>query len=239
MLWGAGQQRKNGWACITVMVGLWAWATAVLAAGALGAHAVSADFHVYINDRKESGHPWHGPGDIFVMKGKVATHLPDAPSAVLCIVRKDGSTTCPGRRSGSGVDKASEQRKEGSGPPASAPRGLEAWVNRPPSPCPSSRDCDFKAIALPPDEIFGVVVIDPAMVFINLVDAVVVTRKLLSEKEPEVVAFDGRLREALAKLAPPGPFESKRRLRQFPVRTLDECRKGCKFTQSELLIEPH
>ena len=59
-------------------------------------------------------------------------------------------------------------------------------------------------------------------------------------------AFDKRARRISAahaqtviggSVALSGPFEAKRRLRKFEVRTLDECSKGCKFSQSELTID--
>lgn len=197
-----------------------------------------ASFQVIINPRKDSGHPWHGPGDLFVLGGKMVTHLPEAPGAVLCIVTQDGKASCPGQREDTSINvvpPSTPDKPKSAIPGRDKLPGLKS--KKPVSPCPSAYDCEFDDITLPDDEVFGVVVIDPALAFINLVDAVIVTRRPMTKKTPEVLAFDPQLRDAVNALAPPGPFEAKRRQRQFQVRTLDECRQGCKFTQSEITID--
>jgi hypothetical protein len=205
-----------------------------------------AGFYVQINPRKDSGHPWHGPGDLFVLGGKMVTHFPEAPGAVLCIVTLSGEASCPGQREGaaqpaaaaSAAPKRSASAPEGGKSPMPGLGKLPVVMGKKPqSPCPSAYNCEFDEIKLPDEDMFGLVVIDPAMTVINLVDAVVVTRTRRTKKDPEVRAFDEQLREAVNKLAPPGPFEVKRRLRQFEVRTLNECSKGCKFSQSEITID--
>jgi hypothetical protein len=202
--------------------------------------AKQADFYVQVNQRKDSGHPWHGPGDLFVLGGKMVTHLPEAPGAVLCIVLPDGTASCPGQRGETAVaPKPAPEPASAPAPRKGPPPGLSKFMaKKPASPCPSAYSCEFENIALPSDDMFGVVVIDPAMALINLVDAVIVTRSYRTKKDADVVAFDEKLRAAVNQLAPPGPFESKRRLRKFEVRTLNECRKGCKFSQSEITIDP-
>lgn len=200
--------------------------------------AKQADFYVLINPRKDSGHPWHGPGDLFVLGGKMVTHLPEAPGAVLCIVLPDGAASCPGQRDNAAAAVTAPE-------PASSPAsgkgtrpGLSKFMAKKlASPCPSAYSCEFESIALPADDLFGVVIIDPAMALINLVDAVIVTRTYRTKKDADVVAFDNKLRVAVNQLAPPGPFEAKRRQRKFEVRTLNECRKGCRLSQSELTID--
>lgn len=222
--------------------------TRPVAAGELSASASKATFHVLVNQRKESGHAWHGPGDLFVAGGKIATHLPEAPSAVLCIVTRGGKVACPGQREGApqgqvdvDAETPAKPAKPGTPPTSGKPSPTDGvskmakrFGNKLQSPCPSAYDCSFEEIALPSDPIFGLVVVDQAMVFVNLVDAVIVTRRPMTQKDEEVIEFDKRLREAVKTLAPPGPFEAKRRLRKFQVRTLNECPDGCKFSQSEL-----
>lgn len=234
---------------LALLVVLWhgpLWAANKPAKGKLGAK--QAGFYVQINPRKDSGHPWHGPGDLFVLGGKMVTHLPEAPGAVLCLVSQDGSSACPGQRGEAAAAPApapapapspdtAPASSGGKGKPPVLARFSKLVGKKPASPCPSAYNCEFEDIALPADEVFGVVVIDPAMALINLVDAVIVTRQMRTKKDADVAVFDEKLREAVNKLAPPGPFEAKRRLRKFEVRTLDECRKGCKFSQSEITID--
>lgn len=193
----------------------------------VGLRAKTANLHIYINSVKATGHPWHGPGDIFAAGGKVATKFPDTPGAVLCIVTLNGEASCPGQR-------ADEQIK---GDESDKGKFQKLIAKKLQSPCPSSFDCDFDEVALPSDDIFGIVFIDPAYLLINLVDAVILTRKPLSKKDAAIKSFDEKLRSAIARLAPPGPFEQKRRLRPFQVRMLDACADGCKFGQSEISIE--
>lgn len=242
---------RPAWAALTVAAAILLPSSGPALAGGPAVSAKKANFQVIVNPRKESGHAWHGPGDLFVAGGKIATHLPEAPSPVLCLVTSAGRVTCPGQREGAppgqvDVEARAPAQPGGAGKPGAPPapggtsptdgiaRVAKRFANKLQSPCPSAYDCSYDDIALPPDPIFGVVVLDQAMVFVNLVDAVIVTRRPMTQKDAEVVEFDQRLREALKVVAPPGPFESKRRLRKFQVRTLDECPDGCKFSRSEL-----
>lgn len=276
-----------------------------------------ASIYVYIDARKASGHPWHGPGDLIIPPPvkhvpTPITRLPEAPGAVLCIVTLNDELTCPGARasaeeSGSEAEQSPLEESElpdaveklysllqapgiRAGPtrdyrelsrrlfgrvvapdafcdpprcpgdkafveqvviglrdgvsalPDSAARETESAADGPrrlQSPCPSSYECEFYDIALPPDEVFGLIFIDPAMLFINLVDGVIITRTSIKRSDARLVQMDGALRRAAAKLAPPGPWEAKRRLRAFSVRGIEDCVAAkCRATQSEFKLEP-
>jgi hypothetical protein len=212
---------------VFAVIGIHGTATAKDDVAKVNLRAKTANFHVYINSRRDGGYPWHGPGDLFVLGGKLVTHLPEAPGAVLCIVTLNGKASCPGQHS----DELSKGADSDTG------KVQRARTKKPKSPCPSSFDCEFDDIALPSDDVFGLVFIDPAFVLINLVEGVILMRKPLTKKDPIIQAFDERLRTAIAALAPPGPFEVKRRRRPFQIRMLDDCSPSCKFTQSEIAIE--
>lgn len=287
----------------------------------------TATISITIDARKASGHPWHGPGDLIISAPikhvpTPITKLPEAPGAVLCIVRSDESIDCPGvldrsagnqpdaqpapvgqddlpdaveqfykqlqvhdfrgapsrayrdasqrlfarvvapdafcdpprcpgdkRFVGQTVDRIRAEAAQGpqhdqavaedaSDP---TPSTTDAQDARPrlQSPCPTSFDCEFYDIALPPDEVFGLLFIDPAMVFTNLIDGVVITRAPIRRGDARLKRMDEALRRAAATLAPPGPWEAKRRLRAFPVRGIEDCVAAkCRGTQSDFKLEP-
>ena len=71
--------------------------------------ADKATITVYIDARKASGHPWHGPGDLIISAPlkhvpTPITKLPEAPGAVLCVVRMDENIVCPGVRTDATAD---------------------------------------------------------------------------------------------------------------------------------------
>lgn len=295
--------------------------------------ADKATITVYIDARKASGHPWHGPGDLIISAPlkhvpTPITKLPEAPGAVLCVVRMDENIVCPGVRTdatadhGGGAQEAvtdaelpaaveqfykllqvhdtrgaptrayrdasarlfgrtiapdtfcdpprcpgdkrfvtqtierlraeSEVAQQASAVDTSGTADAATSADVPPpatdaaparepllSPCPSSYDCEFFAIDLPGDEVFGLMFIDPAMVFTNLVDGVIITRVPIKRGDARIKRMDEVLRRAAATLAPPGPWEAKRRLRAFSVRGIEDCVAAkCRATQSDFKLEP-
>src|ERR1019366_6970068 len=170
--------------------------TPLLLLGLVAARPAFADkalIHVFINQRQESGRPWHGIGDPIL--GHFILKSPnEAPGAVLCVVSQDGQSYC-----------------------------IREQHGRLESPCPQSYDCDFRHVELPGDEIFGIVVLDPALVFVHLVDAVVITRTPMGDEDPKVRRMDAILRNIAARRAPPIFTEVQRRSRPFPVTSLSDC----------------
>jgi hypothetical protein len=131
----------------------------------------------------------------------------EAPGAVLCVVTKDANYSC---------DRAVGDRLQ--------------------SPCPQSYDCDFRHVGLPSDDVFGFVIVDPALIYRHLVDAVVVTRKRMDDEDAAVQQMDSVLRDVAAKIAKPTRGEAQRRSRPFPVMALDDCDPPCTLRQSRVLI---
>lgn len=301
---------------------------AAIAPVAQGAQTIDkATITVYIDARKATGHPWHGPGDLIISAPlkhvpTPITKLPEAPGAVLCVVKMDESIACPGVRSEEGTEEGGSvktpvtraelpdaneqfykqlQTHDARGAPTRAyrdasvrlfgrvvepdtfcdppqcpgdrrfvtqtierlraatvptpqastadasnssgptPPSSEATPARKPllSPCPSSYDCEFFDIELPRDEVFGLVFIDPAMVFTNLVDGVIITRVPITRGDARIKRIDEILRRAATTLAPPGPWEAKRRLRAFSIRGIEDCVAAkCRATQSDFKLEP-
>ena len=302
-------------------------ACAAIAPAAADAQTIdTATITVYIDARKASGHPWHGPGDLIISAPikhvpTPITKLPEAPGAVLCVVRIDESIACPGVRAEGtvGEDGGSQEpvtdaelpdaieqfykqlqthdtrgaptrayrdasarlfgrliapdtfcdpprcpgdkrfvtqtierlraeagstqsanTTDASGiPDAAAPASDPAPARKPLlSPCPSSYDCEFFDVDLPHDDVFGLVFIDPAMVFTNLIDGVIITRVPIKRGDARIKRMDDVLRRAATTLAPPGPWEAKRRLRAFPVRGIEDCIAAkCRGTQSDFKLE--
>lgn len=311
------------WRLSFAAVALWG---CILPAASAAEPFDKASVYIYIDARKATGHPWHGPGDLIIPPPlkhvpTPITRLPEAPGAVLCIVRANEEVSCPGARSGAGTSKGEMAQAQVSdsglpeaveefykllqvhdfrGAPTRAYRGSserlfgglvlpetfcdpprcpgdrrfveetivrlrsdpgtaphsagaqepgtafsppepgDASIDiRPQSPCPSSYDCEFFDIPLPPEEVFGIVFIDPAMAFTNLIDGIVITRIAIKRGDPRLVHMDDVLRRAAARLAPPGPWEAKRRLRAFSVRHIEDCVAAkCRATQSDFKLEP-
>jgi hypothetical protein len=186
--------------------------------GALPLRAEDGNFYIVANDRMADGKPWRGSGDIFLnLPGLPVTttaQTKSAPSLVLCTVSSGGNIECPGSK---GRDS----------------------MGRFGSPCHLSKDCEFNDIALPAGDVFGLVVISPGMLYTNLVDAVVFSRKKISTKDPAYQDLNTILHQVVERIATSGSDdERRRRERPFPLKTFDDCAvAACTLRQSELKFE--
>ncbi len=178
----------------------------------LCAHAARAemmDISIHVHDRQSSGLPWRGSAIPQLVPGPLVfgqLHN-SAPSVTLCIFRQGGDMQCRGTPSGQ----------------------IQ-------SPCPLSYDCEFDDVALPSDDLFGLVFVSQGMIKRGLVDALILTRSTRRRSDPAVRSLDEVLRNAAARLAPADPTEAARRSRHFPVFELGKCGSTCSLTQSEFKI---